>query len=63
VQGQQTILNSCWQSLEEQKKAVEDRQVANEQMLNHLEQRSRELQMSRSALETAKVQLQIQETI
>jgi len=63
VQGQQTILNSCWQSLEEQKKAVEDRQVANEQMLNHLEQSSRELQMSRSALETAKVQLQIQETI
>jgi chromosome segregation ATPase len=63
VQGQQTILNSCWQSLEEQKKAIEDRQVANEQMLNHLEQSSRELQMSRSALETAKVQLQIQETI
>ena len=63
VQGQQTILNSCWQSLEEQKKALENRQVANEQMLNHLEQRSRELQMSRSALETAKVQLQIQETI
>lgn len=63
VQGQQTILNSCWQSLEEQKKAIEDRQVANEQMLNHLEQRSRELQMSRSALETAKVELQIQETI
>ena len=55
VQGQQTILNSCWQSLEEQKKAIEDRQVANEQMLNHLEQSSRELQMSRSALETAKV--------
>jgi len=63
VQGQQTILNSCWQSLEEQKKAVEERQVANEQMLNHLEQRARELQTSRSALETAKVQLQIQETV
>jgi chromosome segregation ATPase len=63
VQGQQTILNSCWQSLEGQKKAIEDRQVANEQMLNHLEQRSRELQMSRSALETAKVELQKQETI
>jgi chromosome segregation ATPase len=63
VQGQQTILNSCWQSLEEQKKAVENRQVANEQMLNHLEQRARELQISRSALETTKIQLQIQETV
>ncbi|TRU85701.1 MAG: hypothetical protein EWV76_13835 [Microcystis novacekii Mn_MB_F_20050700_S1] len=63
VQGQQTILNSCWQSLEEQKKAIEDRQVANEQMLDHLEKKARELQMSRSALETAKVQLQIQETV
>jgi chromosome segregation ATPase len=63
VQGQQTILNSCWQSLEEQKKAVENRQVANEQMLNHLEQRARELQTSRSALETKKIQLQIQETV
>ncbi len=63
VQGQQTILNSCWQSLEEQKKAVENRQVANEQILNHLEQRARELQISRSALETKKIQLQIQETV
>jgi len=63
VQGQQTILNSCWQSLEEQKKAVENRQVANEQMLNHLEQRARELQISRTALETTKIQLQIQETV
>ncbi|MFN7556793.1 pilus motility taxis protein HmpF [Microcystis sp.] len=63
VQGQQTILNSCWQSLEEQKKAIEDRQVANEQMLNHLEQRARELQTSRSALETTEIQLQIQETV
>ena len=63
VQGQQTILNSCWQSLEEQKKAVENRQVANDEMLDHLEQKARELQMSRSALETAKVQLQIQETV
>lgn len=63
VQGQQTILNSCWQSLEEQKKAVENRQVANEKMLNHLEQRARELQISRSALETTKIQLQIQETV
>ena len=63
VQGQQTILNSCWQSLEEQKKALENRQVANDEMLDHLEQKARELQMSRSALETAKVQLQIQETV
>ncbi|MCA2656552.1 pilus motility taxis protein HmpF [Microcystis sp. M061S2] len=63
VQGQQTILNSCWHSLEEQKKAVENRQVANEQMLNHLEQRARELQISRTALETTKIQLQIQETV
>ncbi|GEA25935.1 chromosome partition protein Smc [Microcystis aeruginosa NIES-4325] len=63
VQGQQAILNSYWRDLEEQKKAVEDRQVANDEMLNHLEQRARELQMSRSAWETAKVQLQIQETI
>ena len=63
VQEQQTILNSCWQSLEEQKKAVENRQVANDEMLDHLEQKARELQMSRSALETAKVQLQIQETV
>ena len=63
VQEQQTILNSCWQSLEEQKKALENRQVANDEMLDHLEQKARELQMSRSALETAKVQLQIQETV
>lgn len=63
VQGQQTILNSCWQSLQEQKKALENRQVANEQMLNHLEQRARELQISRTALETTKIQLQIQETV
>jgi hypothetical protein len=63
VQEQQTILNSCWQSLEEQKKAVENRQVANDEMLDYLEQRARELQTSRSALETAKIQLQIQETV
>jgi chromosome segregation ATPase len=63
VQGQQTILNSCWQSLEEQKKAVENRQVANDEMLDYLEQRARELQTSRSGLETAKIQLQIQETV
>ena len=63
VQGQQTILNSCWQSLEEQKKAVENRQVANDEMLDYLEQRARELQTSRNALETAKIQLQIQETV
>jgi DNA repair exonuclease SbcCD ATPase subunit len=63
VQEQQTILNSCWQSLEEQKKAVENRQVANDEMLDYLEQRARELQTSRNALETAKIQLQIQETV
>jgi hypothetical protein len=63
VQEQQTILNSCWQSLEEQKKAVENRQFANNEMLDYLEQRARELQTSRSALETAKIQLQIQETV
>ncbi|MCU7244026.1 MAG: pilus motility taxis protein HmpF [Microcystis aeruginosa WS75] len=63
VQEQQTILNSCWQSLEEQKKAVENRQVANNEMLDYLEQRARELQTSRNALETAKIQLQIQETV
>jgi chromosome segregation ATPase len=63
VQEQQTILNSCWQSLEEQKKAVENRQVANDEMLDYLEQRARELQRSRNALETAKIQLQIQETV
>ena len=63
VQGQQTILNSCWQSLEEQKKAVENRQFANNEMLDYLEQRARELQTSRGALETAKIQLQIQETV
>ena len=63
VQGQQTILNSCWQSLEEQKKAVENRQVANDEMLDYLEQRARELQTSRNALETAQIQLQIQETV
>jgi hypothetical protein len=63
VQGQQTILNSCWQSLEEQKKAVENRQVANDEMIDYLEQRARELQTSRSGLETAKIQLQIQETV
>ncbi|MFM6900629.1 MAG: pilus motility taxis protein HmpF [Microcystis panniformis] len=63
VQEQQTILNSCWQSLEEQKKAVENRQVANDEMLDYLEKRARELQTSRSALETAKIQLQIQETL
>jgi len=63
VQEQQTILNSCWQSLEEQKKAVENRQVANDEMLDYLEQRARELQTSRNALETAQIQLQIQETV
>jgi chromosome segregation ATPase len=63
VQEQQNILNSCWQSLEEQKKAVENRQFANNEMLDYLEQRARELQTSRSALETAKIQLQIQETV
>ena len=63
VQEQQTILNSCWQSLEEQKKAVENRQFANNEMLDYLEQRARELQTSRGALETAKIQLQIQETV
>jgi hypothetical protein len=63
VQEQQTILNSCWQSLEEQKKAVENRQVANDEMLDYLEQRARELETSRNALETAKIQLQIQETV
>ncbi len=63
VQEQQTILNSCWQSLEEQKKAVENRQFANDEMLDYLEQRARELQTSRNALETAKIQLQIQETV
>ena len=63
VQEQQNILNSCWQSLEEQKKAVENRQVANDEMLDYLEQRARELQTSRNALETAKIQLQIQETV
>ncbi|MFM7475002.1 MAG: pilus motility taxis protein HmpF, partial [Microcystis aeruginosa] len=63
VEGQQTILNSCWQSLEEQKKAVENRQVANDEMLDYLEKRARELHTSRSTLETAKIQLQIQETI
>ncbi len=59
VQEQQTILNSCWQSLEGQKKAVENRQVANDEMLDYLEQRARELETSRNALETAKIQLQI----
>jgi len=63
VQGQQTILNSCWQSLEEQKKALENRQVANDEMLDYLEKRARELQTSRRALETAKIELQIQETV
>ena len=63
VQEQQNILNSCWQSLEEQKKAVENRQFANNEMLDYLEQRARELQTSRGALETAKIQLQIQETV
>ncbi|BBH38385.1 hypothetical protein myaer102_08830 [Microcystis viridis NIES-102] len=63
VQEQQTILNSCWQSLEEQKKTVENRQVANDEMLDYLEQRARELQTSRNALETAQIQLQIQETV
>ncbi|GCA74312.1 chromosome partition protein Smc [Microcystis aeruginosa NIES-2520] len=63
VQEQQTILNSCWQSLEEEKKAVENLQVANDEMLDYLEQRARELQTSRNALETAKIQLQIQETV
>lgn len=63
VQEQQTILNSCWQSLEEQKKAVENRQLANDEMLDYLEKRARELPTSRSTLETAKIQLQIQETI
>ena len=63
VQEQQTILNSCWQSLEEQKKAVENRQVANDEMLDYLEKRARELQTSRRALETAKIELQIQETV
>jgi len=63
VQEQQTILNSCWQSLEGQKKAVENRQVANDEMLDYLEQRARELQTSRRALETAKIELQIQETV
>ena len=63
VQEQQTILNSCWQSLEEQKKTVENRQVANDEMLDYLEQRARELETSRNALETAKIQLQIQETV
>jgi len=63
VQEQQTILNSCWQSLEEQKKALENRQVANDEMLDYLEKRARELQTSRRALETAKIELQIQETV
>jgi len=63
VQEQQTILNSCWQSLEGQKKAVENRQVANDEMLDYLEKRARELQTSRRALETAKIELQIQETV
>ncbi|MDB9418027.1 pilus motility taxis protein HmpF [Microcystis aeruginosa] len=63
VQGQQTILNNCWQSLEEQKKSVENLQVANNEMLDHLEQRARELQTIRSALQGAKIQLQIQETV
>jgi chromosome segregation ATPase len=63
VQGQQTILNSHWQNLEEQRKEVEHRQAENEQLFNHLEQRARELQMTRSSLETAKIQLQIQETV
>jgi len=57
VQEQQTILNSCWQSLEGQKKAVENRQVANDEMLDYLEKRARELQTSRRALETAKIDL------
>jgi chromosome segregation ATPase len=63
VQGQQTLLNSHWQNLEEQRKEVEHRQAENEQLFNHLEQRARELQMTRSSLETAKIQLQIQETV
>ncbi|MFM8300348.1 MAG: pilus motility taxis protein HmpF [Microcystis aeruginosa] len=63
VQGQQTILNSCWQSLDEQKKSVENLQVANNEMLDHLEQRARELQTIRSTLQGAKIQLQIQETV
>lgn len=63
VQEQQTILNSCWRSLEEQKKAVENRQVANNEMLDHLEQRTRELRTVRPALQAAKIQLQIQETV
>jgi chromosome segregation ATPase len=63
VQGQQNLLNGHWQNLAEQRKELERRQAENEQLFNNLEQKARELQTTRSFLETAKIQLQIQETV
>jgi hypothetical protein len=60
---QQTILATHWHSLEEQRREVERRQGESDRLASLLEQRSADLQSTRSSIESAKIQLQIQESV
>lgn len=63
ARGQQKLLETHWRSLEERRQEFTRCQQESDRLSNLLEQRAGEVRATRESIETAREQLQIQETV